>query len=106
MIQHATNAVAPGPVDPDLLVEALLYSVSHDLRSPLLTLSLAGELISESLGDRLRAEPSSGIVALDALEHGARDLERMLQALAVVSRARRRPLRRTRRCGCCSAGTS
>lgn len=95
MIQHATNAFAPGPVDPDILVEALLYSVSHDLRSPLLTLSLAGELISESLGDRLRAEPSGGLVALDALEHGARDLERMLQALAVVSRARRRPLERT-----------
>lgn len=92
MIQPATDTMAPPPVDPDVLVEALLYSVSHDLRSPLLTLSLAGELISESLGDRLRAEPSSGLVALDALEHGARDLERMLQALAVVSRARRRPL--------------
>jgi len=92
MIQPVTDTAAPRPVDPDVLVEALLYSVSHDLRSPLLTLSLAGELISESLGDRLRAEPSSGLVALDALEHGARDLERMLQALAVVSRARRRVL--------------
>ncbi len=92
MIQPTTDAVAPRPVDPDVLVEALLYSVSHDLRSPLLTLSLAGELIAESLGDRLREEPSSGLVALDALEHGARDLERMLQALATVSRARRRPL--------------
>ena len=92
MSQLALDASPPGPVDPDLLVGALLYSVAHDLRSPLLTLSLAGELIAESLGDRLRNEPSSGPVALDALEHGARDLERMLQALTVVSRARRRPL--------------
>ena len=67
MVQLAADASAPGPVDPDLLVEALLYSVAHDLRSPLLTLSLAGELISESLGARLRDEPSTGLVALDAL---------------------------------------
>ena len=92
MIQVSVNTPAPGPTDPDLLIEALLYSVSHDLRSPLLTLSLAGELIAESLGDRLREEPSSGLVALDALQHGARDLERMLQALTSVSRARRRSL--------------
>lgn len=93
MVQVSVNTPPPGPVDPDLLVEAFLYSVSHDLRSPLLTLSLAGELIAESLGDRLREEPSSsGLVALDALQHGARDLERMLQALTTVSRARRRPL--------------
>jgi signal transduction histidine kinase len=93
MVQFSVNTLPPGPIDPDSLVEALLYSVSHDLRSPLLTLSLAGELIEESLGDRLREEPSSsGLVALDALQHGAKDLERMLQALTSVSRARRRPL--------------
>lgn len=93
MVQSTVNTQAPGPVDPDLLVEALLYSISHDLRSPLLTLSLAGELIAESLGDRLREDPSnSGVVALDALQHGARDLERMLQSLALISRARRRPI--------------
>ena len=78
MVQATVNTPAPGTVDPDLLLEALLYSVSHDLRSPLLTLSLAGELIAESLGARLREDPSnSGLVALDALQHGARDLERM-----------------------------
>ncbi|MFA7248606.1 MAG: hypothetical protein WC273_03155 [Dehalococcoidia bacterium] len=96
MNEPPTEPAVPGPTDPDDLVEALLFSVSHDLRSPLLTLSLAGELISESLGDRLRAESSSGLVALDALQHGARDLERMLQALTVVSRARRRPLETSR----------
>lgn len=93
MVPATVNTPDPGTVDPDLLLEALLYSVSHDLRSPLLTLSLAGELIAESLGARLREDPSnSGLVALDALQHGARDLERMLQALTAISRARRRPL--------------
>ncbi|MGE3856301.1 MAG: hypothetical protein AB7G21_05010 [Dehalococcoidia bacterium] len=97
MAQVTVNTPPPHRTDPDSLVEALLYSVSHDLRSPLLTLSLAGELIAESLGDRLREEPSSsGVVALDALQHGTRDLERMLQALTTVSRARRRPLEPSR----------
>ena len=92
MVQPLVDASAPARLDPDAFVEALLYSVAHDLRSPLLTLSLAGELIAESLGPHFREESASGLVALDALQHGARDLERMLQALAAVSRARRRPL--------------
>lgn len=93
MVQPEHGPIPPATVDPDVLVEALLFSVSHDLRSPLLTLSLAGELIAEALGPRLRSEEAgSGLVALDALQHGARDLERMLQALTAVSRARRRPL--------------
>ena len=96
MVQPVVDVSVPAPLDPDAFVEALLYSVAHDLRSPLLTLSLAGELIAESLGPRLRAEPSSGLVALDALQHGARDLERMLQALTALSRARRRPLEPSR----------
>lgn len=90
---RVTVNTPPLPANADSLVDALLYSVSHDLRSPLLTLSLASELIADVLGDRLREEPSStGAVALDALQHGTRDLERMLQALTTVSRARRRPL--------------
>ena len=96
MVQTSVNTSVPAPVDPDLLIEALLYSVSHDLRSPLLTLSLAGELIAESFHHEVREEPSSAQIALDALHHGARDLERMLQALTVVSRARRRPLEPSR----------
>ncbi len=75
------------------LVTALLYSVSHDLRSPLLTLSLSAELIDESVGEVLRTDGSGrGTIALDALRHGARDLERMVQALASLSRAYRREL--------------
>lgn len=94
---RVTVNTPPLPADPDSLVEALLYSVSHDLRSPLLTLSLASELITEAVGEHLRADPSStGAIALDALQHGTRDLERMLQALTTISRARRRPLERGR----------
>ncbi len=80
--------------DPQSLVDALLFSVSHDLRSPLLTLALSTDLIEEALRDQAAAEGESGTVAiaLDALRHGAKDLERMLQALTAVSRARRRPL--------------
>ena len=63
MVQVTVNTSAPGPVDPTALVEALFYSVSHDLRSPLLTLSLAGELIGEALGERLRDDSPSGAVA-------------------------------------------
>ncbi|MEX2446952.1 MAG: hypothetical protein WD734_06370 [Dehalococcoidia bacterium] len=84
---------APTRASASALVDALLYSVSHDLRSPLLTLSLSADLIVEALGDQMRAAPTGGAaVALNALQHGTQDLERMLQALAGLSRAARRPL--------------
>ena len=78
--------LAPG--DTWQLIDALLYSVSHDLRSPLLSLTLSADL--------LRDPGIAGIdggtreVALDGLRYGARDMERMLQSLTVLSRARRR----------------
>jgi hypothetical protein len=74
--------------DADKLLLLPLNAVSHDLKSPLLTLSLSGELIAQALpdsGDRAR-------IALDGLKHGAKDLERMLDAVTAVSRARRQPL--------------
>lgn len=74
------------------LFDSLLYSVSHDLRSPLLSMSLSTELIADHIRPEPSAASSSTMVALEALQHGARDLERMLQALALLSRARRRPL--------------
>lgn len=93
-----TTPARPAPPatsgDPQSLIDALLFSVSHDLRSPLLTLSLSADLLDDALGAHVRTEGSQtgASVALDALRHGARDLERMLQALMQVSRARRRPL--------------
>ena len=75
------------------LLTTLLYAVAHDLRSPLLTLSLSTELIDETAGESLRTDASGrGTIALDAMRHGARDLERMVQALASLSRAYRREL--------------
>ena len=70
------------------LFDALLYSVSHDLRSPLLSLTLSADLLRDSAA----AVPEGGTreVALDGLRYGARDMERMLQSLTVLSRARRR----------------
>ena len=88
MARATTSAAATVATDADKLLDLLLYAVSHDLKSPLLTLSLSGELIAQALpdsGDRAR-------VALDGLKHGAKDLERMLDAVTAVSRARRRPL--------------
>lgn len=74
--------------DPWPLIDALLYSVSHDLRSPLLSLMLSADLLRDT-----SAPASVGgtrDVALDGLRHGARDMERMLQSLTALSRARRR----------------
>ena len=73
------------PGDPDRheeLLDALLLSVSHDLRSPLLAISLSAELIERG-GEGVEE-------ATRALRVGATDLERMLQALTLLSRARRR----------------
>src|SRR5690606_22298119 len=80
-------ASSPGPV-----ADALFYSVSHDLRSPLLTMSLAADLITDALNTLPSSAGGPVAIALDALRHGARDMERMLQALTLLSRARRRPL--------------
>ncbi len=73
--------------DPDRheeLLDALLLSVSHDLRSPLLAISLSAELIEQG-GEGVEE-------ATRALRVGATDLERMLQAPTLLSRARRREL--------------
>ena len=88
MARVTTSAAATVAADADQLLDLLLYAVSHDLKSPLLTLSLSGELIAQALpdsGDRAR-------IALDGLKHGAKDLERMLDAVTAISRARRQPL--------------
>lgn len=70
--------------DLEALLDALLFSVSHDLRSPLLAISLSAELIEQG------GEGASE--AMRALRSGAADLERMLAAVTTLSRARRREL--------------
>lgn len=96
-----TPAAAPAPAAvpiapdataverPDALLEALLFSVSHDLKSPLLTLSLSSEL----LGDAVAGAGDQATVAASAMRRGVADMERLLDALTAVSRARRRALR-------------
>lgn len=69
------------------LVDALLFSVSHDLRSPLLGLTLSADLLREPAGS---IDGATRAIALDGLRAGARDIERMLQTLTALSRARRR----------------
>ncbi len=86
----------PVPADPVALADSLFYSVSHDLRSPLLTMSLSADLITDAL-ERLPESASGSVaIALDAMRHGAKDMERMLQALTLLSRARRRSIRPSR----------
>lgn len=71
----------------EALFDSLLLSVSHDLKSPLLSIALGAELLGEpsALDDRTR-------LALDAMKRGAEDLARQLEAVTMVSRARRRLL--------------
>lgn len=76
------------------LLDALLYSVSHDLRSPLLSLTLSADLLQDVAG--AVPEGGAGEVALDGLRYGARDMERMIESLTVLSRARRREFDRDR----------
>ncbi|MEZ4501454.1 MAG: hypothetical protein R3C39_02385 [Dehalococcoidia bacterium] len=86
-------AETPTPVAPtsdrvEALYDALLYVVSHDVKSPLVSITLGAELLeTASSGGEETAR-----VALDAIRHGAKDLERQLEAVTVISRARRRPL--------------
>ena len=66
--------------------EALLESVAHDLRSPLLTMALSANLLQDA-GAAAREQ-----VAYAALREGIRDLERMLDAVTTLSRAAKRTL--------------
>lgn len=73
------------------LFDALLFSVSHDLKSPLLSISLGAELLvagpagESGIDERTR-------LALDSMKRGTEDLTRLLDGVTLVSRARRRPL--------------
>lgn len=73
--------------DFEVLFDTLLFAVSHDLKSPLLSISLGAELLGDpgALDDRTR-------LAVEAMRRGAADLTRLLDAVTLVSRARRRPL--------------
>ena len=71
---------------PERLLGMLLSSVAHDLKSPLIALSLGAELLAETEVPQQRA------IASDSIRQGVRDMERMLDAVAAVSASRRQPL--------------
>ncbi len=71
------------------LLDSLLYSVSHDLRSPLLTVSLSAQVLQHTLGDDISQSTTE---ALNSLRAASVDLERMLSTLNSLSRATRRPI--------------
>jgi hypothetical protein len=87
----ARSAAPSIAADAPALLDSLLYSVSHDLRSPLLSVSLSAQLIEHALGRRETSEGPDPIAeALGGLKAACDDLERMLAALNAVSRAARR----------------
>jgi signal transduction histidine kinase len=69
------------------LLDSLFYAVSHDLRSPLLTVSLSAQLLEHTLAN---VEVDGAHEALGGLRAACDDLERMLAALNALSRASRR----------------
>lgn len=93
MLQTAADSLPTTQPDTAALLDALLHAIPHDLRSPLLTVSLSGELLRQELGaEAARDATGAAAVALEALTQGARDMERMLDAIARLARARVRPL--------------
>ena len=87
MPDGTTDPILSRGDDAETLLGVLLESVSHDLRSPQLTLTLSAELLSQAAPE-LDARPG---VALEGLRHGAADVERMLATLATVAGARAQP---------------
>src|SRR5690242_19329112 len=71
--------------DADSLLSLFVRAVSHDLRSPLLTLSLSAGLLREEPSTEERDQ-----VARDGMQHGIEELDRMLDAITAISRARSR----------------
>ncbi len=87
MTTTARDRQASAALDFEALFDALLYAVSHDLKSPLLSIGLGAELLEGASGDGDRTR-----LAREAMQRGAEDLTRHLEALTLLSRARRRPL--------------
>lgn len=82
-----TSRGADSAAGADELLGILLRAISHDLKSTPLTLSLNAELMADLLPVGEHAQ-----VARDGLTNGVREMERMLDAVTAISRARTRIL--------------
>lgn len=69
------------------LLDSLFYAVSHDLRSPLLTVTLSAQLLEHQLAN---IEVDGADDVLVGLRAACDDMERMLEAMNALSRASRR----------------
>lgn len=72
-------------------MEAFTYSVSHDLRSPLLVLDGFSQALLEDYGDKL---DGNGIKYLGYLQEGSRELGELIDGLLLLSRATRGGMQR------------
>lgn len=89
--QRLAAASSLAGIDSSVLLDQLLTAVSHDLRTPLLAISLGLELLAEDeSGSPLTEEQRA--TASRSVHTGVRDLERLIDGVSAVSRARRRPL--------------
>ena len=87
MADLVSNTDASRGLEPSDLLGVFIRAVSHDLRSPVLSLSLGLELLSDTAPSEERAR-----LAREALTQGVAELERMLDAVSAISRARSRLL--------------
>ena len=75
--------------DANTELEAFSYSVSHDLRAPLRTMSGFAQALIEDYGDHL---PPEGQRYLGFIDHGANKMGLLIQDLLTFSRLSRQPL--------------
>lgn len=74
-------------------LEAFSYSVSHDLRGPLRSISGFGKLLADEYGDKLD-ETAKGFLAY--ITGGTKQISELIEALLELSRVTRAPLTRGR----------
>jgi two-component system sensor histidine kinase/response regulator len=71
-------------------LESFSYSISHDLRSPLLFMKGFAQMLEDRFGEQLGEE---GLQMLHVIRDGGRNMDQMIVGLLAFSRAGRQPLR-------------
>ena len=70
-------------------LESFSYSISHDLRSPLLFMKGFAQMLEDRFGEQLGEE---GLQMLHVIRDGGRNMDQMIVGLLAFSRAGRQPL--------------